>query len=72
MIWVDAQLSPALATWISSEFAHPALSARYLGLRNATDEQIFAAASQANAIVMTKDSDFAEMVDRLGPPPSVI
>lgn len=33
---------------------------------------IFAAARQATVIVMTKDADFAEMVERLGPPPSVI
>lgn len=45
---------------------------RDLGLRNAKDKDIFAAASQAEAIVMTKDADFVEMVDRLGPPPAVI
>ena len=34
--------------------------------------RISQAAWQAGAIVMTKDSDFAEMVERLGPPPPVI
>ena len=72
MIWVDAHLSPALAKWISTQIGHPAQSVRDLGLRNAKDKDIFAAARQASAIVMTKDADFAEMVGRLGPPPAVI
>jgi predicted nuclease of predicted toxin-antitoxin system len=72
MIWVDAHISPAVAKWIAAELGHPAQSVRDLGLRNAEDKDIFAAARQANAIVMTKDADFAEIVDRLGPPPSVI
>jgi predicted nuclease of predicted toxin-antitoxin system len=41
-------------------------------LRDATDRQIFAAAQQAGAIVMTKDSDFVELVNRYGAPPQVI
>ncbi len=72
MIWVDAHLSPALAKWITAEFGETARSVRDLGLREAKDKDIFAAAHQANAIVMTKDADFPEMVDRLGPPPRVI
>jgi predicted nuclease of predicted toxin-antitoxin system len=72
MIWMDAHLSPEVAKWIAAELGHPAQSVRDLGLRNAKDKDIFAAAREANAIVMTKDGDFAEMVERLGPPPSVI
>jgi predicted nuclease of predicted toxin-antitoxin system len=72
MIWVDAHLSPALAKWITAEFGEAAQSVRDVGLRQAKDKDIFAAARQANAIVMTKDEDFVEMVGRLGPPPCVI
>jgi len=72
MIWVDAHISPAVAQWVSSELGHPARSVRDLGLRNAKDKDIFAAARQANAVVMTKDADFVEIVERLGPPPAVI
>ena len=39
--------------------AIPPLSVRELELRQAKDKEIFAAARQANAIVMTKDADFA-------------
>jgi predicted nuclease of predicted toxin-antitoxin system len=34
--------------------------------------QIFAAAKLENAVVMTKDSDFVLLLERLGPPPQVI
>ena len=72
MIWADAHISPALAKWVSAELGHPACSLRDLGPRDAKHKDIFAAARQANAVVMTKDADFAELVERLGPPPSVI
>ncbi len=71
-IWVDAQLSPTIATWISSQFPVQCLALRDLGLRDATDRQIFAAAQQAGAVVMTKDSDFVELVEQYGTPPQVI
>jgi len=45
---------------------------RAMGLRDAKDTEIFQAARAANAIVLTKDSDFADLLDQLGPPPSVI
>ncbi len=71
-IWIDAQLSPAIAAWLRSTFGMDAVAVRDLGLREATDEQIFAAARRANAVVMTKDSDFVLLLERLGPPPQVI
>lgn len=72
MIWVDAHLSPALARWITSEFGHPAKAVRDLGLREANDPDIFARARQDGYIIMTKDADFSDLVERLGPPPKII
>jgi len=72
IIWVDAHLSPSIARWIAETFAVECISVRDLGLRDALDPPIFAAARAANATVMTKDADFAKMLDRLGPPPRVI
>ena len=71
-IWLDAQLSPAIAAWISREFSVPAVAVCDLGLRNARDRQIFSAARKANAVVMTKDADFVRLVEQSGPPPQVI
>jgi predicted nuclease of predicted toxin-antitoxin system len=71
-IWIDAQISPAIAAWIRSNFAVNAIAVRDLGLRDATDREIFLAAKTGNAVVMSKDSDFVLLLDRLGPPPQVI
>ena len=58
ILWLDAQLSPAMASWISGEFFVQAVAVRDLGLRDAKDPEIFLAARKANALVMTKDADF--------------
>lgn len=71
-IWIDAQMSPAIAAWISSNYAVRAVAIRDLGLRDAEDKEIFEAARQEKAVVMTKDSDFVLLLDRMGPPPQVI
>ena len=71
-IWLDAQLPPQLAEWIKLELAVEAVAIRDLGLRDASDKVVFTAARDANAILMSKDSDFIEMVLRLGSPPKLL
>ena len=39
---------------------------------DASDEEIFRAAKEAGAIVMTKDTDFQHLLYRHGPPPQVL
>jgi predicted nuclease of predicted toxin-antitoxin system len=72
IFWVDAQLSPALAPWIAAQFGVQALALRDLGLRDASDHQIFVTAQQPGVVVISKDRDFVELLERLGPPPQVI
>lgn len=71
-LWIDAQMSPAIAAWVSSNFAVSAVAIRDLGLQDTEDQEIFQAARRENAVVMTKDSDFVLLLDRLGAPPQVI
>jgi predicted nuclease of predicted toxin-antitoxin system len=71
-LWLDAQLPPSAAAWITATFGIEARAVRDLGLRDAKDPTIFQAARAAGAVVMTKDSDFVEMLRRLGPPPKVL
>ena len=72
-LWLDAQLSPALARWIDAHFADvTAVAVRDLGLRDAEDPVIFDAARNADAVVVTKDRDFVELLGRLGPPPKIV
>lgn len=72
IIWLDAHLSPVIASWMSLEFSVSTIAVRDLGLRDAKDQEIFTAAKQANAIVMTKDIDFVRLVEKYGVPPQVI
>jgi len=72
MIWVDAQLPPTLAGWLKETFMIEAAALRELGLRDSRDIEIFEAARIINATIMTKDSDFVDLVCRLGIPPQIL
>ena len=72
-LWIDAQLSPALAARINRNFpVIDAKSIRALQLQYANDREIFDAARKARAIIMSKDSDFLKLIDQFGTPPSII
>lgn len=70
--WVDAQLPPLLAAWLSEQFHVEASSLKALGLRDACDAEIFQAAQQRGIVIISKDSDFVELVSRYGTPPQLI
>lgn len=70
--WIDAQLPPSLAKWIAHEIGTEAAALRDVGLRNASDSEILEAARKANAVILTKDADFVELVYARGAPPQVI
>ena len=72
ILWIDAQLSPALAHWLSETFGVTAHAVRDLGLRDAKDLPIFHAAREAGAVLMSKDSDFVLLLERLGSPPQIL
>ena len=71
-IWIDAQLSPRIASWISDNFDYQAVPIRDLGLRDSEDIEIFNSARDEVAIVLTKDRDFLDLLGRFGPPPKII
>jgi len=71
-IWIDAQLPPNLANWISNNFEVKAVSLKEISLRDAKDIEIFEAARFANTVIITKDSDFIDLVCRLGSPPQIL
>lgn len=72
-IWVDAQLSPSIAFWINSYFEIECFPLSYLGLRDATDKEIFQRAKEEdNIVIMTKDSDFLNLLEHFGSPPKII
>ncbi len=72
IFWVDAQLPPQLVSWLSQTYRVEAYALRDLHLRDAEDEQIFQKARHQGIVVISKDSDFVEMVLRLGTPPQLL
>lgn len=71
-IWLDAHLAPALAARLSEDLGPKFRAVRDLGLREASDQEIFQRARANRAVLFTKDADFADLVRRLGPPPQVV
>ncbi|MEQ1632079.1 MAG: DUF5615 family PIN-like protein [Planctomycetota bacterium] len=67
----DEQLSPRLAKQLQDSF--PGSSHVHdLGLGSADDRVVFAHARTHEFVVVTKDSDFADLAFALGSPPKVI
>jgi predicted nuclease of predicted toxin-antitoxin system len=71
-LWVDAQLPPALARWLRDLGESQAVHVEDLGLLRTEDPEIFEKARRAEAVVITKDSDFIDIQERRGPPPRII
>jgi predicted nuclease of predicted toxin-antitoxin system len=61
-LWLDAQLSPMVASFINDRMGIKCVAVRELGLRDASDKEIFLAAREAHAVVVTKDSDFIDLL----------
>ncbi len=72
LVWVDAQISPAVANWLREAYGVQAFALRDIGLRDAEDREIFHKARAVNAVVLTKDRDFVDLLGRFGPPPQVL
>ena len=72
ILWLDNQLPPALASWMRAALEVECLPIRDLHLQRASDIDIFLAAREAGAVVVTKDADFAALVGQFGPPPQVV
>jgi len=53
-IWIDAQISPEIAQWFILTHGIEAMPVKDLGLRNATDRNIFLAAREAKAVLERK------------------
>lgn len=68
-LWLDQMLPRRLcdpiAEWTGCQVWH-------VGTEYPEDEHIFEAARSAGAVVVTKDSDFISLVERMGSPPQLI
>jgi predicted nuclease of predicted toxin-antitoxin system len=58
---VDAQLPPALASWLRDR-GHEADDVRDLGLEREPDSAVAASAANMEAVIVTKDADFSRLI----------
>jgi len=72
ILWIDIHLPPALIPWLATRFNLKAIAMRDQGMQRMADVDIFQRAREAEATIITKDKDFVDLVQRLGPPPKVI
>ena len=72
IVWLDAQLPPTLALWMRENFQVDTIALRELGLRDSIDRDIYAAAKKAGAVLISKDSDFIDLVQTCGAPPQLV
>ena len=73
-VWVDAQLPPSLAPWLRGAIIQcKRLFAQGTGGSETTEDiEIFKAARLQNALLISKDGDFVDLVQRLGTPPQLV
>jgi len=71
-LWLDAQLPPAIGSWIATTFDVECEHVRDTPYAVADDGAIFEALRKPGQVIVTKDEDFADLVTRLGPPPQVL
>jgi predicted nuclease of predicted toxin-antitoxin system len=73
ILWLDAQFPPSLAAWLASNYDVSAVGVRDLGLRDAEDREIFdQARAHGGVVIVSKDSDFVDLIERLGTPPQLL
>jgi len=68
---IDAQLPPALAHWLN-EAGHDAKHVEDVGLREADDSPIWRYALENQAVILTKDEDFAFRVRQSRTSPVIV
>jgi predicted nuclease of predicted toxin-antitoxin system len=72
-IWLDANISPVIARFISENFGIDCFHITSLPVDISDDEAIFNFAKQkAGVIITSKDHDFILLQNRLNAPPKII
>lgn len=71
--WLDCHLSPVIAKWLNEETGYIFKSAYIQKLHGLTDIEIYELAKKSsNVILISKDSDIPDLINRYGSPPKLI
>ena len=70
--WLNANLAPRIAQWLSKEFEIDCVALLDIGGESFSDEEIFQLAKDSDGVVITKDYDFVNLIQARGAPPQVV
>jgi len=71
--WLDEHIDPKLAQWLTAQFDVETQHVRELGFAQTADAKLFAAAKRiSGVIIVSKDQDMVELLQRNGPPPQLL
>jgi len=71
--WLDCHLSPIIAKWLKEETGYNFKSSYILNLYDLTDIGIYEKAkANSKVILISKDSDITDLINRYGAPPKLI
>jgi len=71
--WLDENISPIIAKWLMDEINIKCISFHFLKLNTTSDIEVYnLARSKAKVVIVSKDSDFPEIVAWKGTPPKLI
>lgn len=71
--WLDCHLSPVIAKWLNEKTGYVFKSAYILNLYGLTDLEIYELAKKtSNVILISKDSDISDLINKYGYPPKLI
>ena len=72
-IWVDAQLPPAIASFVNKELKSKCVHVLDFGFHAVSDNEILRKAKEtADVIIITKDEVFAFLLEQKSSPPKII
>ena len=72
-IWLDTNISPAIAKWMMEYTGMTVKSSYSLSFNQSNDLTIYNTAKEyGKVILISKDADFPELISRLGSPPKLI
>ncbi len=69
-VWLDMNLP--IAAWLESRMGFPCRHFSQIGLQTASDHEVFRLAREADAVIFTKDADFAHIIRAAGQPPQIV
>ena len=71
--WLDENISPIIAKWLTDEINVNCISFHFLKFTKTPDVEVYERArSKKRVIIISKDSDFRELVAWRGTPPKLV